>query len=238
MGGLAATITRREDVSRGLGRTRRNPAPYHGRRPMGSQPGGWRERRNAADQLGGIRAWSPRAKVAGNLVGYGLPLRLRAGVRPRGRSWLAVQDPHDVLGGGDRRDGERERKRQLLEGRHAENGSTAGQERSLDDEAANREGPGDLRPRRPSEGFGTWHAISRSQCAGHRASGHLFLVSLVRQYCAGFQASHDASEDDPALGGGEQPLVIARLALGLGKLRIGFSLALGARQHSALACLV
>jgi hypothetical protein len=70
------------------------------------------------------------------------------------------------LGGGDRRDGERERKRQLLEGRHAENGSTAGQERSLDDEAANREGPGDLRPRRPSEGFGTWHAISRSQVCG------------------------------------------------------------------------
>jgi len=133
---------------------------------MGSQPGGWRERRNAADQLGGIRAWSPRAKVAGNLVGYALPLRLRAGVPPRGRSWLAVQDPHDVLGGGDRRYGDCQRKRQLLEGRHAENGSTAGQERSLDDEAANREGPGDLRPRRPSEGFGTWHAISRSQVCG------------------------------------------------------------------------
>lgn len=113
-----------------------------------------------------VGGWSPRAKVAGNLVGYDLPLRLRAGVPPRGRSWLAVQDPHDVLGGGDRRDGERERKRQLLEGRHAENGSTAGQERSLDDEAANREGPGDLRPRRPSEGFGTWHAISRSQVCG------------------------------------------------------------------------
>ncbi len=43
-----------------------------------------------------------------------------------GRSWLAVQGPHDVLGGGDRRDGERERKGQLLEGCHAEDGSTAG----------------------------------------------------------------------------------------------------------------
>jgi hypothetical protein len=51
---------------------------------MGSQPGGWRERRNAADQLGGIRAWSPRVKGADNLVGYDLPRRLRAGVRPRG----------------------------------------------------------------------------------------------------------------------------------------------------------
>jgi hypothetical protein len=70
------------------------------------------------------------------------------------------------------------------------------------------------------------------------ACGHLFLVPLVGWYCARFQASHDASEDNPALGGGEQTLVIARLALGLRKLRIGFRLALGARQHSALACLV
>lgn len=53
------------------------------------------------------------------------------------------------------------------------------------------------------------------------ACGHLFLVPLVGRYCARFQASHDASEDNPALGGGEQTLVIARLALGLRKLRIG-----------------
>ena len=43
-----------------------------------------------------------------------------------GRSWVALQNPHDVLGSGDRRDGERERKNQLFEGGHAENGSTAG----------------------------------------------------------------------------------------------------------------
>jgi hypothetical protein len=126
MGAWRLQLHAEQDVSRGLGRTRRKPAPYHGRRPMGSQPVGGVNAENAADQLGGIRAWSPRVKVAGNLVGYDLPLRLRAGVPPRGRSWLAVQAPHDVLGGGDRRDGERERKRQLLEGRHAENGSTAG----------------------------------------------------------------------------------------------------------------
>jgi hypothetical protein len=70
------------------------------------------------------------------------------------------------------------------------------------------------------------------------ACGHLFLVPFVGRYCARFQASHEASEDNPALGGGEQTLVIARLALGLRKLRIGFRLALDARQHSALACLV
>ena len=78
MGAWRLQLHAEQDLSRGLGRTRRKPAPYHGRRPMGSQPGGWRERRNAADQLGGIRAWSPRVKVAGNLVGYDLPLRLRA----------------------------------------------------------------------------------------------------------------------------------------------------------------
>ena len=69
--------------------------------------------------------------------------------------------------------------------------------------------------------------------AGRRASGHVFLLSVVRQNCAGFHASHDACEDNPTLGGGEQTLVIARLAFGLRKFRIGFSLALGARQHSA-----
>ena len=45
--------------------------------------------------------------------------------------------------------------------------------------------------------------------AGRRASGHVFLLSVVRQNCAGFHASHDACEDNPTLGGGEQTLVIA-----------------------------
>jgi hypothetical protein len=38
------------------------------------------------------------------------------------RSWLAVQNPHDVLGSGDRRDGEREGKNHLFEGRVIELG--------------------------------------------------------------------------------------------------------------------
>jgi hypothetical protein len=42
------------------------------------------------------------------------------------RSWLAVQNPHDVLGRGDCRDSERKGKNQLFEGGHAENGSMAG----------------------------------------------------------------------------------------------------------------
>ena len=33
---------------------------------------------------------------------------------------------------------------------------------------------------------------------GHLASGHLFLLSVVRQNCAGFQASHDACDDGAA----------------------------------------
>jgi hypothetical protein len=53
------------------------------------------------------------------------------------RSWLAVQNPHDVLGSGDRRDGEREGKNQLFEGGHAKNGSTAGRIDRWDDGAAN-----------------------------------------------------------------------------------------------------
>ena len=43
-----------------------------------------------------------------------------------GCSWLAVQNPHDILSGGDCSDGEREGKSQLFESGHAENGSTAG----------------------------------------------------------------------------------------------------------------
>jgi hypothetical protein len=42
-----------------------------------------------------------------------------------GCSWLAVQNPHDILSGGDCSDGEREGKSQLFESGHAENGSTA-----------------------------------------------------------------------------------------------------------------
>ena len=43
-----------------------------------------------------------------------------------GCSWLAVQNPHDILSSGDCSDGEREGKSQLFESGHAENGSTAG----------------------------------------------------------------------------------------------------------------
>jgi hypothetical protein len=42
-----------------------------------------------------------------------------------GRSWLAVQNPHDILSGGDCSDREREGKSQLFESGHAENDSTA-----------------------------------------------------------------------------------------------------------------
>src|SRR5258708_1041249 len=41
-----------QNGSRGLGWTRRKPAFYHGRRPMGPQHDGWPERKNAANQLG------------------------------------------------------------------------------------------------------------------------------------------------------------------------------------------
>ena len=65
-----------------------------------------------------------------------------------GCSWLAVQNPHDILSGGDCSDGEREGKSQLFESGHAENDSTA-EGKKRPGRLARRDGPRIARSRDP-----------------------------------------------------------------------------------------